>query len=111
MTAVVLITKASVARALPDGSRPDHGGYPSGHTAAFLVCWGALALLATTTSRKWRTRLLVVLTVGTGLIAAALVYDDFHWLTDTLGSISLGVSVLTVFGDGAARRHPGPVPR
>jgi membrane-associated phospholipid phosphatase len=111
MTAVVLVTKASVGRALPDGSRPDHGGYPSGHTAAFLVCWGALALLATANSRQWRTRLLVVLAVGTGLIAAALVYDDFHWLTDTLGSISLGVAVLSVRADGATRPHPEPVPR
>ena len=95
MSVVVLVTKASVGRALPDGSRPEHGGYPSGHTAAFLVSWGALALLAATASPRVRRLLLGAVGIGSVVIAAALVYDDCHWLTDTVGSVCLGVSVLT----------------
>lgn len=95
MAVVVLSTKVAVGRPLPDGSTPDRGGFPSGHTAAFLVCFGALALLATARRRTWRPPLLVAVAVGTVVIAAALVYDDYHWLTDTLGSIGLGISLLS----------------
>jgi membrane-associated phospholipid phosphatase len=98
MATVVLVTKDWVGRPLPDAPvAPDHGGgFPSGHTAAFLVCFGALAIVATT--RRTRARRLALGVVGgcTLLVAACLVYDGFHWLSDTLGSMALGVALLSL---------------
>jgi membrane-associated phospholipid phosphatase len=111
MAAIVLLTKVSLGRPLP-ASRPGHAAdaFPSGHTATFLVCFGTLALLATTRQRRWRIPLIAAVVAGTLLVAASLVYDGFHWLTDTVGSISLGVSLLSALAlaAGAGRRSRPP---
>ncbi len=105
MSVVVLATKYALGRSLPY-TRPGHQAqaFPSGHTATFLVCLGTLALLATTRRRAARAPLLAAVAVGTLLVAASLVYDGFHWLTDTLGSISLGVALLSLLRLGLSRR-------
>jgi membrane-associated phospholipid phosphatase len=92
MSVVVLATKYALGRSLPY-TRPGHQAqaFPSGHTATFLVCLGTLALLA-------------AVAVGTLLVAASLVYDGFHWLTDTLASMSLGVAVLSLLRQWISRR-------
>ena len=111
MAAIVLATKAGVGRSFPTSVQHAHGGaYPSGHTAAFLVCFGTLAFLATTRRRRWRAPLLTAVGVATGLVAAALVYGRSHWLTDTVASVSLGVALLSALaraaGAGQSRRPP-----
>jgi len=111
MAAIVLLTKAGVGRSFPTSVLHEHGGaYPSGHTAAFLVCFGTLAFLATTRRRRWRAPLFAAVGVATGLVAAALIYGRSHWLTDTIGSISLGVALLSALaraaGAGRPRRPP-----
>ena len=105
MAAVVLTTKAAVGRPLPS-TRPGHhaDAFPSGHTATFLACLGALALLATTRHRTYRRPLLTAVALGTVVVAASLVYDGFHWLTDTIGSIAVGAAVLSLLRLGLSRR-------
>jgi membrane-associated phospholipid phosphatase len=113
MAVTVLVTKAALGRPLPR-TRPGHhaDAFPSGHTATFLVCFGTLVLLATTRHRDRRPALLTAVGVGTMLVAASLVYDGFHWLTDTIASACLGVSVLSAFvrvaGGRRDRSPPDP---
>jgi membrane-associated phospholipid phosphatase len=111
MAAIVLSTKAALGRSLPY-TKPGHhaDAFPSGHTAAFLVCFGTLALLATTRRRDRRPALLTTVGVGTALVAASLVYDGFHWLTDTIASASLGISLLIAFVHVAGARPPDRSP-
>jgi membrane-associated phospholipid phosphatase len=96
--AIVYFIKNWVGRPLPHSlGRPDHGGgFPSGHTASFLVCYGVLALITTHPRGRSRRIALAAVAAGTVVIAAALVYDGFHWLSDTIGSMALGVAVLSL---------------
>jgi membrane-associated phospholipid phosphatase len=55
---------------------------------------GALALLATARSSRRRRQLLTVVGVVSVLVVIALVSAGFHWLTDTVASVGLGVAVL-----------------
>jgi len=108
MAAIVLLTKVSMGRHLPEiPVAPDDGGsFPSGHTASFLVCFGALALIGTTRHRGWRVPLLVAVGAGTAVVAAALVYAGSHWMTDTIGSALLGVAVLALLARYLSRGRP-----
>lgn len=93
---VVLGVKAAVGRPAPRlGLQPAHGGsFPSGHTAAVLVCAGILVLLTTAHRPRLRRRLLAAVAALTVLVAAALVYDGYHWLSDTVASAALGIAIL-----------------
>jgi MYXO-CTERM domain-containing protein len=93
-SAVVLGVKYAVNRPLPHSHGHGDQGFPSGHTAATAVFLGALALLAAGADLRLRRRLLLTVAVLTLLIAAALVYAGFHWLTDTVASIALAVAIL-----------------
>jgi membrane-associated phospholipid phosphatase len=95
VAAAVLSVKYGVARPLPHSPSWAGGqGFPSGHTAATLALLGTLAELVAvrrpTATRALRTAV-GVLTV---LVAASLVYAGYHWLTDTLASVALGLGVL-----------------
>jgi len=109
MAAIVLSTKAALGRSLPY-TKPGHhaDAFPSGHTATFLVCFGTLALLATTRHRDRRAMLLTAVGGGAALVAASLVYDGFHWLTDTIASASLGISLLSLLHSRLRRRTALP---
>jgi undecaprenyl-diphosphatase len=105
MVGIVISTKNALGRPLPNTRHLEHAdGFPSGHTATFLVCFGTLALLTTRHHRRWRASMLTLVGVGTLLVAASLVYDGFHWLTDTVASISLGVAVLSLLQLWLTRR-------
>ena len=109
MAGIVLITKSWLGRPLPSTRPLGHAdGFPSGHTATFLVCFGTLVLLTNRRHPGRRAALLATVGVGTGLIAASLVYDGFHWLTDTLASASLGVSLLSLLQWWLRRRTASP---
>ena len=88
--------KAVVGRMSPSGEPVEFlsGAWPSGHTATATVVYGLIALRLHDSSagarRNW-VRALVGLPV---LIALALVYSDFHWLSDVVGGYLLGVLVL-----------------
>jgi membrane-associated phospholipid phosphatase len=93
----VLVTKWAVGRLPPRGNVLTHGGsFPSGHTAAAVVCFGALALLVSL-DRPWLRRpLLLATAAATIVVATALVYIAAHWLTDVVASALLGVGLLAL---------------
>jgi len=69
--------------------------FPSGHTGMSLVIFGALAYFSgklIKPSFKWIPYTLASLAVL--LVASSRLYLGAHWLTDILGSIALGLTVL-----------------
>ena len=96
VSAVVLGVKHAIDRPLPHSHGHGDLGFPSGHTAATLCFLGTLALLCSVRSRQLRRRLLGFVGVMTALVVVALVSAGFHWLTDTVASVCLGVAVLSV---------------
>ncbi len=105
----VVVLKAVVHRTGPPSADPVTvlGYFPSGHTAMALLCTGSIA--AAVIERRPRLRLPLLAAVGlwTTLIAACLLYHHFHWASDVLGSLLLGVLVLRL---RAASRAEGVRP-
>lgn len=120
---LVVVTKTLVGREGPPGVDAPQGyaGYfPSGHTATSVVCLGTAALLLmvlrrpglgegqTTGSRsRWNWALAVCRVVGLVagvLVGAAAVLTGYHWMTDVVAGIALGMAVL-VAGTAAAREY------
>ena len=71
---------------------PPTSSFPSGHTAATIALWGALAVLA---SERARSALLrgIVLALAFGLpllVASSRLYRGMHFLSDVLGGALLG---------------------
>jgi membrane-associated phospholipid phosphatase len=77
---------------------PPTSSFPSGHTAAALVLYGALALIALrVSSRAWLRRLAVIVGVAMPLcVAFARLYRGMHFPTDVLGGAVLGLAWLVV---------------
>ncbi len=107
MSLVVLVTKVLVGRPGPPGVEPaeDYPGYfPSGHTATSVVCLGLTAFLVMTLFRPGlgdaggRARgVAIVVGVGGGVLAgASSVLSGYHWLSDVLGGLLVGVAVLAL---------------
>ncbi|HET7529376.1 MAG TPA: phosphatase PAP2 family protein [Mycobacteriales bacterium] len=94
VTVVVLAVKHGLDRPLPhSGGRPDDG-FPSGHTATTACFLGALAVLMTAGHRRLLTRMLAAVAGLSLLVGASLVYAGYHWLTDVLASLALGVATV-----------------
>jgi undecaprenyl-diphosphatase len=71
---------------------PPTSSFPSGHTAATIVLWGALAVLASERARSALVRglfftLAVVLPL---IVACSRLYRGMHYPTDVLGGMLLG---------------------
>jgi membrane-associated phospholipid phosphatase len=96
VSAAVLAVKHAMNRPLPHSHGHGDVGYPSGHTAATLCFLGVLALLASSGSSRLRRRLLILVGIVSALVVLALVSAGFHWLTDTVASVCLGVAVLAL---------------
>lgn len=96
LTATVLLGKELIDRQAPDyvGVAGAGGAYPSGHTATAIICAGVVAELVSH-ARPARRRLAWLLAAGwTLLVAVALLWLHFHWLSDVLGSMLLGSALL-----------------
>ena len=97
-----LAVNALVDRNRPDvprmGSTPSTGSFPSGHTAATLVLYGAIALFGSETGRAWVGRALAWVAAATVplVVGFARVYRGFHHPTDVLFGYVLGCAVLVV---------------
>ena len=96
----VLLFKATLHRAPPNNqnhvphperlfSDPSSQSYPSGHLVVALVWYGVLALLLTgVLPGRW---LRVVRGVPPVVLFVTTVYLSFHWLTDTVAGLLLGL--------------------
>jgi membrane-associated phospholipid phosphatase len=59
-------------------------GYPSGHVVNAIVWWGVIALLLN--QKHWAIRVL-----PPAVVLCTTTYLGFHWLTDGIGAILLGL--------------------
>lgn len=76
------------------------GYFPSGHTADAMICLGTAAILLTTwVFTSARQRAWAKWTVGTWvvLVMAGLLWSNYHWLSDVVGSLCLCGAALLVF--------------
>ncbi len=101
--AVVVGLKHLVARPGPATSAlaDDYAGFfPSGHTAMATVSFGALVFMLSTwrggSTRQARHRGHVAGEMAGVLVAASTVFGGFHWLSDALASLVLGMAVLVL---------------
>lgn len=91
--------KFMTGRGRPDTGVPELGGvvgggsFPSGHAASAVVYY-ALAgafLAAMTGDRRWDGRMAVVAAVVTTLCAASIFYLGYHWVSDVVAGVAIGV--------------------
>jgi len=71
---------------------PPTSSFPSGHTAAAVALYGALAVLASQRARSALVRgLFIALAVVVPLVvAASRMYRGMHYFSDVLGGLALG---------------------
>jgi membrane-associated phospholipid phosphatase len=71
---------------------PPTSSFPSGHTAATIALWGALAVLASERARSALVRglFLTLAIVLPLLVASSRMYRGMHYLSDVLGGFLLG---------------------
>jgi uncharacterized membrane protein YkvA (DUF1232 family) len=96
----VLAFKATLHRAPPNNqnalphperlfSDPASQSYPSGHLVVAIVWYGVLALLLTgLVADRWRRLLRIV---PPAVLFVTTVYLSFHWLTDSIAGLLLGL--------------------
>ncbi|WP_247001645.1 phosphatase PAP2 family protein [Halosolutus gelatinilyticus] len=99
--ALTLVLKTSFGFSRPPESLQaiprDGHGFPSGHTMAATVCWGALALWGTAFGRRER---LLGASLAIGLVAASRLVLGVHYVVDVLAAIGFGAGYLLVVGRG-----------
>jgi membrane-associated phospholipid phosphatase len=71
---------------------PPTSSFPSGHTAATIALWGALAVLASERARTALVRglFLTLAILLPLLVASSRMYRGMHYLSDVLGGVLLG---------------------
>jgi membrane-associated phospholipid phosphatase len=79
-------------------SAPPTSSFPSGHVAAAITLYGALAVIAVHTSaRLWvRTLAIFVALVAPVCVAFARLYRGMHFMTDVMGGVLLGLVWLVI---------------
>lgn len=127
--AAVFISVAALARvvngplkSLFDSPRPndrfvriretaDGLGFPSGHAMGAMLCFGAIALVATDVivERRVRLALQVVCAIAVLVVGFGRIYVGAHWPSDVLGGYLYGALLLTVLQGIAVRFRARPV--
>lgn len=101
VTVYLVVSRLVVDRARPGpatmGALPDLASYPSGHAAAAMTLYGAIALIGYVHGTgRWRLVILVIPTVLGILVALGRLYRGVHYPTDVLASALLSVSWLWI---------------
>lgn len=97
-----LAVNALVGRDRPDvarlGSTPTTSSFPSGHTAATLVLYTAIAIFVSATVRSmvWRALAWLGAALSPVMVGFSRVYRGFHHPTDVIFGYVLGAAVLWV---------------
>jgi undecaprenyl-diphosphatase len=67
------------------------GYFPSGHTANTMLCYGTGALILAFVFTEHRSRILITaaMTLWALAVGFSLVWMDYHWVSDVLGSYAL----------------------
>ena len=100
--ATFLTVNSLVARPRPDvvrlGSLPSTSSFPSGHTAAMVALYGALAVVI---SVRFRSRIVrfvswIIAVLATAAVGLARVYGGMHHPSDVVAGVLLGFAVLGV---------------
>jgi undecaprenyl-diphosphatase len=116
---IFLTTAAVIDRPRPpvahlDAELPPTSSFPSGHTAAAICLYGALAAVAIIATRGRRRRSVLGLAVALVLLVAlARLYRGAHYPTDVLGSLLFALPWLLVVVrllTAPGRPRPGPPP-
>jgi membrane-associated phospholipid phosphatase len=117
LVATVIPAKILIGRLAPGQLRMqpgDWGAFPSGHTTTATVCYVLAALLLVPQlPAAGRRALLAALPVWCLLVGAALVWRNYHWVTDVVAGWALAAIVLqaTVWLTCRAGRPAGTGPR
>jgi len=117
LVATVIPAKILIGRLGPGQLRQQPGGwgaFPSGHTTTATVCYVLAALLlAPHLPAGGRRILLAALPVWCLLIGAALVWRNYHWVTDVVAGWALAAIILqaTVWLTSRYGRRAGAGPR
>jgi membrane-associated phospholipid phosphatase len=92
---------------------PVDASYPSGHTAASIAVYGALALIATSrfTHRPARVFIWAAAVLILAYVAFSRMYRGMHHPIDIAGGVVVGVAVLTAVQGEDRRRRRSLVPR
>jgi undecaprenyl-diphosphatase len=105
---VFLVTTVLVHRARPGVLELDHSpptsSFPSGHTAAAVALYGAVAWLIARGTGRWQAWLLLLMPAA---VAFARLYRGMHHPSDVVAGFLLGACALVV----AAHAVFGPTPR
>lgn len=103
--ALVVLAKAAFASPRPPETlhavSPSEYGFPSGHTMAATVTWGAFALWVPLATRRTRIALATAFVLLVALSRLAL---GVHYLVDVVAAVSFGVIYLVAMGWGTDRR-------
>lgn len=102
LTVVVYALKIGLGRTAPGYGASlffvDHRSYPSGHSVNAVLWWGlAVWLVRSYALPAWVVRVFTVVAVAAPVLTSlAMLALNYHWLTDVLAGLALGVALLWV---------------